>query len=108
MKNFKEAGVSEYIDARLADAHVLVPELKGTIDFVFCDADKNWYLQYFKDIAPKLKVGGCYTAHNITTRRGRFGVQKFVDYVLEQPNFRTTIDRKESTGISVSYKRSKK
>jgi len=47
LKNFEEAGLSEYIDARLADAHKLVPELKGPFDFVFCDADKGWYKNYF-------------------------------------------------------------
>jgi caffeoyl-CoA O-methyltransferase len=29
LENFKQAGLSEYIDARLADAHSLVKELKG-------------------------------------------------------------------------------
>ena len=33
--NFRKAGVSKYIDVRLADAHELVPELKGEYDFVF-------------------------------------------------------------------------
>ena len=41
LANFKEAGLSEYIDARLADAHDLVKEIKGSFDFVFCDADKD-------------------------------------------------------------------
>ena len=65
VENFKQAGLSEYIDARLADAHALVKELKGPFDFVFSDADKDWYKNYFIDIDPKLKVGGCFTAHNI-------------------------------------------
>ena len=43
LANFKEAGLSDYIDARLADAHDLVEELKGPFDFVFSDADKDWY-----------------------------------------------------------------
>jgi caffeoyl-CoA O-methyltransferase len=38
--NFRESGLSEYIDARLADAHVLVEKVKGPFDFVFSDADK--------------------------------------------------------------------
>ena len=42
LANFREAGLSEYIDARLADAHELVKELKGPFDFVFSDADKDW------------------------------------------------------------------
>ncbi len=41
--NFKEAGLSDYIDARLADAHDLVRKLPGPFDFVFSDADKEWY-----------------------------------------------------------------
>ena len=41
LANFKEAGLSDYIDARLADAHELVPKLAGPFDFVFSDADKE-------------------------------------------------------------------
>jgi len=67
-QNFKEAGLSEFIDARLADAHSLVKDLKGPFDFVFSDADKDWYKNYFIDINPKLKVGGCYSTHNISDR----------------------------------------
>jgi predicted O-methyltransferase YrrM len=45
--NFKAAGLSDFIDARLADAHELVVELEGPFDFVFSDADKEWYKNYF-------------------------------------------------------------
>ena len=69
LENFKQAGLSEYIDARLADAHDLVKQLKGPFDFVFSDADKDWYKNYFMDIDPKLKIGGCFTAHNISEQR---------------------------------------
>ena len=41
LTNFREAGLADYIDARLADAHELVPALEGPFDFVFCDADKD-------------------------------------------------------------------
>ncbi len=58
--NFKEAGVDRFIDARLADAHDLVPKLAGPFDFVFIDADKNWTLNYFKALLPKLASGGCF------------------------------------------------
>ena len=104
LKNFKKAGVEEMIDARLADAHQLVKELKGPFDFVFSDADKEWYTQYFKDVDPKLAVGGCFTAHNVTDGFG--DVKRFVDYVRSLPNYETTIDRSSSSGISISYKKS--
>ena len=104
LKNFKKAGVEELIDARLADAHQLVKELKGPFDFVFSDADKEWYTQYFKDVDPKLVVGGCFTAHNVTD--GFRDVKTFLDYVRSLPNYETTIDRSSSSGVSISYKKS--
>jgi predicted O-methyltransferase YrrM len=104
LKNFKKAGVEEFIDARLADAHQLVKELKGPFDFVFSDADKEWYTQYFKDVEPKLLVNGCFTAHNVTDAFG--GIKEFLDYVRSLPNYQTTIGRSSSSGISISYKKS--
>jgi len=104
LKNFKKAGVEEWIDARLADAHQLVKELKGPFDFVFSDADKEWYTQYFKEVDPKLAVGGCFAAHNVTDGFG--DVRRFLDYIRSLPNYETTIDRSSSSGISISYKKS--
>jgi len=103
LKNFKKAGVDGLIDARLADAHKLVKELKGPFDFVFSDADKEWYAQYFKDMEPKLVVGGCFTAHNVTD--GFEGTKEFLDYIRSLPNYQTTIDRSSSSGVSISYKK---
>ncbi len=103
LKNFVKAGLSDYIDARLADAHDLVKELKGPFDFVFSDADKDWYRNYFIALAPKLEVGGCFTAHNVLSTWDR-GIKEFLDHVRGLPNFTTTINRASSSGISISYK----
>lgn len=110
LANFKEAGLSEYIDARLADAHVLVPKLEGPFDFVFSDADKGWYKNYFVAVQPKLEVGGCYTAHNVSMHSGyrMSGIKEFLDYVKSLANFETTIVNSSYSGISVSYKKSGK
>jgi len=102
-RNFEEAGVASLVDARLADAHELVKELPGPFDFVFSDADKHWYLQYFKDLEPKLEVGGCFTAHNVL-RSGGGGAQEFLEYVKKLPNYRTTVETGSGEGISVSCK----
>ncbi len=104
LANFKEAGLTEYIDARLADAHELVKKLEGPFDFVFSDADKEWYKNYFVALAPKLEVGGCFTAHNVSWRSNR-GIKEFLDYVLSLPNFETRIDRSSQQGISISCKK---
>ena len=105
LKNIEEAGLSAYVDARLANAHDLVPKLKGPFDFVFSDADKDWYTQYFKDVDPNLKVGGCFTAHNVSNNFG--GTKDFVEYVQSLNNYSTTIDKSSRSGISISYKQSR-
>ncbi len=101
LKNFEKAGVASYIDARLADAHRLVPALNDSYDFVFCDADKDWYLQYFKDVRKKIAPHGCFTAHNVLWR-GSPDIERFLDYVRRDPEFRTTLERDSGEGISVS------
>jgi caffeoyl-CoA O-methyltransferase len=68
LANFKEAGLASYIDARLGDAHEIVPTLAGPFDFVFSDADKEWYKNYFVALSPKVVPGGCFTAHNVSGR----------------------------------------
>jgi len=102
--NFKKAGLSKYIDARLGDAHKLVPALPGKYDFVFSDADKFWYKNYFVDMDPKLKVGGCFTAHNVLMRSA--GIRDFMEYIENLENYNTTIDKTGPSGISISYKKS--
>lgn len=107
LSNFEESGLSDYIDARHADAHELVPELEGPFDFVFCDADKGWYKNYLIGVLPKLEVGGCFTAHNVSGRR-QWGIREFLDYLRSLPNMETTIDPTSWSGISISYKKSDK
>ena len=104
LENFEEAGVSEFIDARLADAHELVPQLEGPFDFVFLDADKNWYANYFRAVLPSLEVGGCFTAHNVSGRMR--GIGEFLEELENTPGLETEVIQTSRSGISVSYKRS--
>lgn len=100
--NFQAAGLSGYIDTRLADAHELVPRLQGPYDFVFSDADKDWYKNYFTAIWPRVSVGGCFAAHNVSMRGS--GIREFLDYLKTVPNARTTFDTKSREGISITCK----
>lgn len=101
--NFEHVGLMDYIDSRLTDAHKAVKELDGPIDFVFLDADKTWYTQYFLDLRDKIPVGGCFTAHNVLNSYS--GIQDFLDYIESRKDFVTTIDKSSSSGLSISYKR---
>jgi len=109
MGNFAAAGLSDYIDARLGDAHEIVPSLEGPFDFVFSDADKGWYKNYLIAVLPKLEVGGCYTTHNVSMpgrgRRGRGGSGDYMEYLMSLPNLETTVDSRGG-GLAISYKKS--
>jgi predicted O-methyltransferase YrrM len=105
LDNIRKAGLEDYVDARLADAHTLVKELEGPFDFVFSDADKGWYVQYFKDVDPKLKTGGCFTAHNVSNTYG--GAKDFLEYIENLPNYTTTINNVSGSGVSISYKKAR-
>ena len=121
LANFRETGLLKYIDARLGDAHKIVPELSGPFDFVFCDADKDWYSNYLDAVLPKLTVGGCFAAHNVSEGysrgyggRGRGGYGRgggsgFFEYARSIPSLETTIvNVRGSAGMSVSYKKAAK
>jgi predicted O-methyltransferase YrrM len=114
LTNFKEAGLASYIDARLGDAHEIVPALPGPFDFVFSDADKDWYKNYFVAVWPKVVLGGCFTAHNVS-RVIRLlswispsmggGIGEFLAHVKTLPDGDTTIATSSSAGISITCKR---
>ena len=125
VENFKKAGLSNYIDARLADAHELVKELKGPFDFIFSDADKDWYKNYFIELDPKLETGGCYASHNIrdfspsysegntgggpgrVRGRGGPGQGDYLAYLKSLQNYETTVNS-NGGGLAISYKKSSK
>jgi caffeoyl-CoA O-methyltransferase len=113
---FREAGLDKYVDARLGDAHELVPALPGPFDFVFCDADKEWYENYLKAALPKMQVGGCFAAHNVSEYSGwggrRRGVGRgsgFLEFARSFANLETKVlNIPGSGGLSVSYKKADK
>jgi caffeoyl-CoA O-methyltransferase len=119
LEYFRKAGLSKFIDARLGDAHELVSTLPGPFDFVFCDADKEWYENYLKAALPKIKVGGCFAAHNVSDfsgRGGRYGGGRggfgggptggFLEYARSLPILDTSVlNIPGSGGLSVSYKK---
>ena len=102
VENFEQAGLSDYVDARLGDAHQLVPRVGGPIDFVFSDADKEWYTRYFEALWPKMAPGGCFTAHNVTMRGA--GIREFLAHLGTVKDGETTMDSKSSAGISITCK----
>lgn len=105
VRNFRAAGVDGLIDARLGDARAIVDELDGPFDLIFLDADKNWTLNYFKALLPKLAPGGCFAVHGVTSLGYMKGIRDFLDHVRSLDAMETTIESPAGGGISLSFKK---
>lgn len=104
LRNFQSAGLAGRIESLLGDAHELVLRQEGPFDFVFSDADKDWYIEYFKALAPKLAAGGCFAAHNVS-ERGRGWNREYLEFVRAQPGFTTNVDPRGSASLALSFKK---
>lgn len=102
--NIAEAGLSDYVDLVLGDAHEIVPDLEGPFDFVFSDADKDWYVNYFDALYPKLTPDACVTAHNVRESRGGWRAD-YLAHVREVPDMETTLHPDSRAGIAITCKR---
>ena len=104
LANFEAAGVAARIDARLGDAHTLVPALEGPFDFVFSDADKPWNVKYLEALLPKVPVGGCFATHNVRPGGASWEGGDYLAFVRRVPNLETTVDTR-GAGLAISFKR---
>lgn len=62
--NFAKAGVSQLVTLVVGDAHETTKKVKGPVDVVFLDADKEGYVHYLKTLLPAVRPGGLILAHN--------------------------------------------
>jgi caffeoyl-CoA O-methyltransferase len=60
----EEAGLSDRITVHLGPALETVGRLKGEFDFVFIDADKENYVNYYEAVLPRLSERGLIAADN--------------------------------------------
>jgi caffeoyl-CoA O-methyltransferase len=63
-QNFAQSPYNEQITLHIGDARKIIPTLAGEFDFVFIDADKREYLDYYELVLPRVRKGGFILADN--------------------------------------------
>ena len=81
------------------DAHETVSKLKGPIDMVFIDADKEGYSDYLKKLLPLVRAGGLVLAHNID-----MADPEYIKAITTNPDLETTFFM-EGAGMGVTLKK---
>ena len=79
--NAEEAGLKRKVKVVVGDALRAIPILSGRFDFVLIDAVKEDYLDYLRQLEPKLAAGAVVVADN--TGIYRRDVTPYLDYVRE-------------------------
>jgi len=91
-RNFEEAGVSSLIKIREGEARKILHEIKeefgeNYFDFIFIDADKESYIEYFDLCLPLVKKGGIIAADNILfPERFNEMMADYLSHVRNNPN----------------------
>jgi len=62
---FEKGGFSKRIHLHMGEALKVIPQLDIEPDFIFIDADKINYLNYYKMVLPMLKSGGIIVTDNV-------------------------------------------
>ncbi len=108
-ENFKKCGLDGIIDARLGSALLILDEMRGEIeqgvrdsfDFIFIDANKPEYVEYFHKIDPLLKSGGIIAADNTISHAKK--VEPYLKELLEHPSYQNQMLNFEA-GLFLSFK----
>ena len=101
-ENFKRAGVDGIVTLVLGDAHEKVKDLKGEIDILFLDADKDGYVDYLNKLLPLVRPGGLVIAHNINRQQAD---PKYLEAITKNPQLESLLVSLQAGGIGVSLKK---
>ncbi len=105
-KNIIEMKLENTVTCLEGDALELIPTLEDEVDFVFIDAAKSEYFDYFKLLEPKMKAGSMIVADNVI--KFSSAMSDFLIYIRNDPKYDVVFLRasmEKNDGLAVIYKR---
>ena len=100
-EHFKNCGLEEVITPVIGPATDILEQWSEPLDFVFIDANKGQYIEFFNLVDKHLQKGGIITADNITSHAEK--VKPFVDAISNNPNYQVEI-LDLPAGLLLAYK----
>ena len=108
-ENFRLCNVEDIIETKLGSALLILDEMSSEIeqglrepfDFIFIDANKLEYIEYFHKIDPLLKSGGIIAADNTISHAKK--VEPYLKALVEHPSYQNQMLNFEA-GLFVSLK----
>jgi caffeoyl-CoA O-methyltransferase len=99
---FERAGVENIVTVVEGDAHIKLGGIKGPIDMVFIDAEKQGYPDYLRRLLPLLRPGGLIIGHNM---RYPAPSQEYVKAITTDPALETVFVNMDDQGMAITLKK---
>ena len=93
IENFKKTGVNDIITVITGDAVQILADMKEEnkhkFDFIFVDANKAEYIEYYKSFDSMLNIGGIIIADNILSHYKK--TKDYVETLMNNENYQSQL-----------------